>query len=168
MESITVVHGQIIGTETFRKRGFQLGERVAYRLTIKRDDPKQDITVVVNTLKDGSAEAYLPPAELPPRPIVREVVSGEDLEVGSGGKYDGGVSRGCGPHSRQVCVTPQHGGKLLAGTGKPVVIDQKGRSGVREPQESPEQFCISLWADTGGCEYEQYIRGHATATEEYR
>jgi len=97
----------------------------------------------------------------------RVIIVGDQVEVGSGGRYDGDRNPGCQDHSAQACVSPQHGGKIVAKTGNPKIVDQSGRVGTRDPKESEEQYCISFWASTGACETPVFIKGAASATEEY-
>jgi hypothetical protein len=65
IDGVTVVHGKIVGGATFAKEGAELQDRLKQRITIERSDPKQDVFVILNTKNVGSAQAYLPPSELP-------------------------------------------------------------------------------------------------------
>jgi hypothetical protein len=172
VESVTVVHGRIVGGKEWAKKGAKLNERLKQRIAIERSDPKKDVSVIVNTLNAGSGEGYLPPSELPPPPpakIAKKTIEGAQLEVGSGAHYDGGRNPGCLGRQADACVTPQNGGKIVAGSGKPRIIVQSGNAGIYEKQarESPEQYCVPFWANTGACQTPVYIKGVATAIEEY-
>jgi len=170
IESVTVVHGKIIGGTAYVKRGAHLDDRAKQRVTIERGDPKKDLTVVVNLLSGGSGEAYLPPSELPPPPppkVVREIVAGDPKDVGSGAHYDGGRNPGCQGHEAGVCVRPKHGGKLVPGSGGVTVTSKSGRAGFKDPIENSQQYCVTFWANTGACETPVFIQGYATAIEEY-
>ena len=170
IESVTVVHGKIIGGESFAKAGAQLTDRLPQKITIERSNPKEDLAVIVNTSNAGSAQGYLPPSELPPPPppkILRMPIEGEQLTVGSGAQFDGFRNPGCQAHEAQACVAPQHGGKIVAGTGAPKVIAQSGRTGTKDGIETPESYCVTLWANTGACETPVSITALARAIEEY-
>jgi hypothetical protein len=103
----------------------------------------------------------------PPLPTEKNVIEGEQIEVGSGGRYDGYRNPGCQAHSARACVKPQHGGKIVAGSGRPKIATQVGNAGSRDPSESELEYCISLWAATGACETPVFITGAASAIEEY-
>lgn len=104
----------------------------------------------------------------PPSPkVVRVTIEADAVEVGSGGHYDGGRNPGCQSRSAESCVRPKHGGVIVPGSGKPRIISQSGRSGFRDPKESPQEFCVTIWASTGACETPVYLKGAATAVEEY-
>ena len=170
IEDVTVVHGKIIGGETYTKHGAHLDDRARQRVTVERGDPKKDLTVVVNLVSGGSAEAYLPPSELPaPRPArpVQEIVSGELKDVGSGAHYDGGRNPGCQGHEGVASVRPKHGGKLVPGSGGVIVTNRSGGAGHRDPVMNPQQYSVTFWANTGACETPVFIQGYVTAIEEY-
>jgi hypothetical protein len=170
IEDVTVVHGKIIGGETYTKHGARLDDRARQRVTIERGDPKQGLTVVVNLLSGGSAEAYLPPSELPPPPpprIVQEIVSGDPKDVGSGAQYDGGRNPGCQGHEGIAAVRPKHGGRLVPGSGGVIVTNKTGNAGYREATMNPQQYSVTFWASTGARETPVSIQGYVTAIEEY-
>jgi hypothetical protein len=168
VDGATVVHGKIIGGNNYTKPGAKLGDRLSQRVTIKRDDPKEDLAIIVNTTNGGSAQGYLPPSELPPpHPVIRVAIDGDPIEVGSGERYDGFRNPGCQAHASRACVRPQHGGKIVAGSGRAKITVQVGNSGTRDPVEHEEEYCVSFWASTGACETPVFIKGSATATEEY-
>ncbi|MCK1463915.1 hypothetical protein IVB34_37595 [Bradyrhizobium sp. 2] len=170
IEDVTIVHGKIIGGQAFAQRGAELEEKLPQRITIARDDPKQDLTVVVNLQKAGSQEAYVPPSQLPDRPpprIVQSLVRGKPADVGSGAQYDGYRNPGCQAHEGAVCVQPQNGGKILPGTGQVAVTNKSGRAGFKDPIENSQQFCATFWANTGACQTPVFIQGSVTAVEEY-
>jgi hypothetical protein len=168
IDSVTPIHGRIIGGGSYTRQGAKLGDRLSQRVTIKRDDPKQDLAIVVNTTNAGSGQGYLPPSELPPpQPVTRVAIDGEPIEVGSGERFDGYRNPGCQEHAAKSCVRPQHGGKIVKGSGRPKVVLQVGRSGTRDSVETEEEYCITFWANTGACETPVFIRGTASATEEY-
>jgi hypothetical protein len=170
IESVTIVHGKVIGGSAYTNRGAQLDERMMQRVTIERTDPKKDITAVVNTLNAGSNEAYLPPSELPPPPppkVIRELVQGNPMDVGSGARYDGDRNPGCRAHEAAACVTPKHGGKLVPGSGGVNLTNKTDRAGYKDPIENSQQYCVTFWANTGACQTPVYIQGAATAIEEY-
>jgi hypothetical protein len=174
IESVTVIHGRVVGGQEWAKKGTKLNEKLKQRIAIERSDPKVDVSVIVNTLNAGSGEGYLPPSELPPPPppqIVRGVIEGNTVFVGSGGKYAGGANPcpGAG-RSAQSCVKPQHGGTIVAKSGTFHVISQNGGgTGVdlKSQRESPEEYCVTFFASTGACEAEVTINGAAAAIEEY-
>ena len=96
-------------------------------------------------------------------------VQGPLIEVGSGGHYDGGRNPGCQAHLSEACVKPQHGGKLIPGTGRANIVVHSGNAGSQKPTiDTVDEFCIALWASTGACEMTAFVRGAAVATEEYQ
>ena len=168
IDNVTVIHGKIMGGANWAKSGAKLNARLPQRITVKRDDPKLDLAAIVNTANAGSAQAYLPPKELPPPPkMIRDPIEGTQVEVGSGGRYDGDRNPGCQRHELDSCVTPKHGGTIVPGSGKPKTIAQSGNAGAINGRESPQEYCITFWANTGACETPVYIKGVATAIEEY-
>jgi hypothetical protein len=171
IESVSVIHGRIIGGQEWAKRGTKLNERLKQRIAIERSDPKADVSVIVNTLNAGSGEGYLPPSELPPPPppkIVKAVIEGEKVTVGTGGHYEGGANPCPGANRKAIsCVRPQHGGSIVAKSGKPHIYTQNGRTDTQGETESPEQYCVFFHSATGACEAEDVITGAASATEEY-
>ena len=170
MESVTIVNGKLFGANAYAKRGAQLEDRVKQRITIQRTDPKKDLTVVVSTLNAGSGEAYRPPSELPPPPppkIVRAEVKGEPVDVGSGAHYDGGRNPGCQYHEAAACVSPKNGGKLVPGAGRFNTTNRSGNAGTKDPIENTQQYCITVWANTGACQTPVFMKGYAAAIEEY-
>lgn len=171
IDGVTVVHGKIVGGGTFAKEGAELQDRLKQRITIERSDAKQDVFVIVNTKNVGSTQAYLPPSELPlPAPkLVRATIEGKQIVVGSGAYFDGGRNPGCQSRQAQACVQPQHGGKIVSGSGRPRIINQSGRAGVNnsDSRETPQEYCVTFWASTGACETPVSISGVATAVEEY-
>ncbi|MCP3391525.1 hypothetical protein NLM27_22310 [Bradyrhizobium sp. CCGB12] len=101
--------------------------------------------------------------------VARVVIEGPEVEVGSGGQYDGGRNPGCQARYQEVCVKPQHGGKLVAGTGKARIKIQNGRTGTQKSKtDTPDEFCLVFWANTGACEIPAFVRGTVVATEEYQ
>jgi hypothetical protein len=135
-----------------------------YAFFFYSDNLRNFIKLTLDTrpvVRDGRQDATPPPK------IAKELVSGKTLNVGSGAQYDGYRNPGCQPHQATACVTPQHGGKLIPGTGKVIVLDQSGRAGFRDPVEDPQQYCVTFWANTGACETPVFIRGYLTAVEEY-
>ncbi|MFH6785710.1 MULTISPECIES: hypothetical protein [Methylobacterium] len=170
ISDITVVNGSIVGGASFAKDGAELKDKLTQTITIKRDDPKQDLLVVANTKNAGSSRGYLPPSELPPAPppkLLRVAVEGDEVHVGSGERYDGWRNPGCQEHVIDSCVKPQHGGKIVIGTGSSKIVAQSGRVGSRNPRDSSEQYCVTFWANTTACETPVSITGRAIAVEEY-
>ncbi|UPK02835.1 hypothetical protein [Bradyrhizobium sp. 170] len=167
VRDVTVRHGKLVAGFN-PKRRVTLQERVPLQVTIDRPNPKEDITVIVNT-DAGGKSAYLPPAVLPP-PLppkkIRVAIEAADppARITSGG---GGRGPFCQLRAVQSCVRPQHGGKIVAGSGNAKILYQGGRSGVRSPREVPEEYCVEFWANTGACETEVSITGKAAAMEEY-
>jgi hypothetical protein len=159
-------HGRIIGGSA--KKGAVLHDRLSQNVQIKRN-PKKDLLVTLNLVRGGSVDAYLPPSVLPPPPnFARVTIQGKPTGViGSGGHYDGDRNPGCQAHSAESCVTPQNGGKIVKGSGNPQIMSQVGTGGTSNPKETEDQYCVTFWTDTGGCEYETTISGVATAVEEY-
>jgi hypothetical protein len=103
----------------------------------------------------------------PPPATTSVIVDGEEIEVGSGERFDGFRNPGCRRHSAPACVRPQHGGKIVKGSGRPKITSQTDGTGVETPSESELEYCVSLWAATGACETPVSIKGKATAVEEY-
>ena len=117
---------------------------------------------------DGVCRGQPPPR---PRQIVRKVIEGDKVFVGSGGKYAGGANPcpGAG-RSAQSCVRPQHGGTIVAKSGNPHIISQNGGgtgADLKSQRESPQEYCVTFYASTGACEAEVTINGAAAAVEEY-
>jgi hypothetical protein len=163
---VTVLRGTVQGGHPFAKQGAELNDRISAMITIKRDDPKQGLSIIVNT-DQGAAEAYLPPSELPPAPplkIVRKAIEAkEQASAMSGGSHI------CGPVTKESCVYPQHGGKIVVGTGSPKIIGTAYANSTRVEAsiDTPEKYCVTLYANTGACGTLVSITGVATATEEY-
>lgn len=156
------------GTQADKFKRLTLKSRIPYQVTIDRPNPKDDISVIVNTAAGGKT-AYLPPAILPPPPPLKKVRIAIEAADPAARITSGGGSPGpfCQLRAVQSCVRPQHGGKIVAGSGNPKIIYQGGRTGVRNPRETPEEYCVEFWASTGACETEVSITGKAAAMEEY-
>jgi hypothetical protein len=171
VESVIVVHGALYGETQWAKKGAQLIEKFHQQITIKRDDPKEDLAVVINTANAGSSRGYLPPSILPPPPppkIEKTIVEGEKVVVGSGGRYAGGRNPCPGAGRTGLsCVRPQHGGTIIPKSGKAHIYSQNGNTGKQSETESPQEYCVVFFASTRACEAEDVITGAATATEEY-
>jgi hypothetical protein len=167
IDSVTVINGMIIGGGSFSKEGAELQDKLKQRITIQRPEANKELAVIVNTKDAGSAQAYLPPFDLPPPPTTNVLIEGEPILVGSGAQFDGGRNPGCQTHEAQTCVRPKNGGKIVPASGKPRIINQSGRSGFKDARESPQEYCVTFWASTGACETPVFIRGLATAIEEY-
>jgi len=166
IETVTVIHGSVI-EKSFIKKGTKLEDGVQHKATIQRNDPKQDLAVIVNA-DTGSGVGYLPPSELPPPQLVKETIESKPpIEVGSGGRYDGDRNPGCTGHQKQACVTPQHGGRIIPGSGHPHIIQQTGNTGTKDARETEQEYCITFWADTGACETPVFVTGTAAAIEEH-
>lgn len=168
MDSVTVVHGKIIGGESWAERGARLNERLKQRIIIERNDPKQDLAVIVNTANAGSGQGYLPPSELPPPPpptVLKVPIEGNEVSAFAGG--GGEPNPGCPDRTFDSCVKPTHGGKIVPGSGQPRIVNQTDMTWTSNPRESPEQYCVAFLATTGACETQKRITGLATAVEEY-
>jgi hypothetical protein len=159
-------HGRITGGSV--KKGAVLHDRLSKNVQIKRN-PNKDLLVTLNLVKGGSVDAYLPPSVLPPPPnYARVSIQGNPTGViGSGGRYDGYRNPGCQPHSADSCVTPQNGGKIVKGSGKPQIMSQIGQGGASNEKETEDKYCVTFWTSTTACETETTISGVATAVEEY-
>lgn len=174
IKSVSIINGRVVGGDD--NKGAPLPDRLMQAIVIERSDPLKDLTVIVNTEGAGRVAGYLPPSALPPTPdMVRvpiESVSSptapSPVEVGSGGKYEGGRNPCPGSNrSKEICVYPQHGGKLVKGSGKPRKITHNGNVGTSDAKETEDSYCVTFWAATQACEAENLIVGVATAVEEY-
>jgi hypothetical protein len=166
IESVYVVNGKFVGGTEWTKKGAKLNDRLTQRITIRRDDPKKDLAVVVNTSNAGSAIAYLPPSILPPAPppkMMKAAIEGDKITVCSGGPCV------CQGQNMETCVKPQHGGVIVLKSGRPKIFAQGGKSGVVQDKEkeTPQEYCVTFWASTSACEARDYITGAASAIEEY-
>jgi hypothetical protein len=168
---VTVVNGKVYGSTKWATEGATLAEKLSQQITIQRDDPKKDVAIIVNTSNAGSSRGYLPPSVLPPPPppkIVREVIEGTKVTVGTGGRYEGGRNPCPGANrQQQSCVRPQHGGIIVEKSGKPKIYSSNGRTNTQNETESPQEYCVFFHSATGACEAEDVITGAASAVEEY-
>lgn len=168
IEDVTVdpEHGRIAGGSA--KKGAVLHDRLSLNVQIKRN-PTKDLLVTMNLKQGGAVDAYLPPSVLPPPPTyARVLIQAKPTGViGSGGHYDGDRNPGCQGHAQESCVSPQLGGKIVKGSGKPQILSQVGRGGTSNEKESEDRYCVTFWTSTGACEHETTINGFATAVEEY-
>jgi len=92
-------------------------------------------------------------------------VFGPIVKVSSGGPSQ--PNPGCQARRAESCARPEHGGRLLPASGKLVDVSSSGRTGSSVTQDSPDQICIQLWANTSACEIQVSIQGRASAIEEY-
>jgi hypothetical protein len=159
-------HGRITGGSA--QNGAVLHDRLSQNVQIKRD-PKKDLLVTLNLVKGGSVDAYLPPSVLPPPPnFVKVPIHGNATGViGSGRHFDGDMNPGCKTHAAESCVTPQNGGKIVKGSGKPQLMSQSGRGGTINETETEDRYCVTFWTATTDCNVATTISGVATAVEEY-
>ena len=160
-------HGRIIGGGA--KQGATLNDRLSLNAQIKRE-PTKDLLVTLNLVNGGAVDAYLPPSVLPPPPATLRLPIQANQQtgiIGSGGHFDGDRNPGCKKHSMESCVVPQHGGKIVKGSGKGQIISQVGRGGTENEQETEDRYCVTFWSSTEDCGNETTINGVATATEEY-
>lgn len=115
-----------------------------------------------------TGKATAEPAPPSPSKIVREVIEGNKVTVGTGGSYEGGRNPCPGANrQQQSCVRPQHGGVLVEKSGKPRIYSQNGRTNTQNETESPQEYCVFFHSATGACEIEDVITGAASAVEEY-
>jgi hypothetical protein len=108
------------------------------------------------------------PGFRPSAKVVKVLIEGNQVTVGSGAQFDGWKNPGCQRHTAESCVKPQHRGTIVPGSGKPRIVSQSAETGlVDPPKETPQQYCVSFWAQTSACERAVSITAVATAVEEY-
>ncbi|WP_141502422.1 hypothetical protein [Rhizobium sp. J15] len=84
--------------------------------------------------------------------------------------YSGGPSEpnpGCQERRATSCVTPQHGGELITGTGVVIINSSRGRTGYEVITNTPQKICAVLWANTTACETKHFIAGYVSAVENF-
>lgn len=101
-----------------------------------------------------------------PPTLIRASVEGETVTAFAGGK--GEPNPGCQDHNKTSCAKPERGGKLVPGSGKPLIQASNERTGVEVIADDELRYCVLFKATTGACETRYEITGRAVATEEYR
>jgi hypothetical protein len=104
----------------------------------------------------------------PKKEVQVAIVGPKLIRAASGGTSDG-HSPFCQPHSNTDCVTPQHGGKLIVGSGGLTNMARNSpvRGLYRVTTDTPEQICVEVSSSTAACETEIFIQGNPSAVEQY-
>jgi hypothetical protein len=103
----------------------------------------------------------------PKKTIQARVQSSQLFRITSGGTSDG-HSPFCQPRTVRGCVLPQHGGRLVPGSGNVVDLQRNSDRGKFQLAiKTPDQICMDFMSSTGACETEIYVQGYVSAVEEF-
>jgi hypothetical protein len=121
------------------------------------------------TIPSGSEPVITLVVVPPPKKVKQQLIRAQKPSgISSGGTSDG-HSPWCQPRSTQTCVEPQHGGRLVKGSGgvADLVKNHPTRAGYEIVKDEPAQICVKFFASTAACETQISVQGTVTAVEEY-